>query len=306
MIKNCFLSLLFSITVTCQAQNISLVVPYTPGGVTDQMARSLEKTLSNKLPYNVVVEYQTGAGGIIAANNVAKNTSKDTVLLIHSSAIATNTFNPNSTYNLIQDFVPVARLGSVPLVLVANPQSAVASVKQLKQLGVPSFYASAGAGTANHIAGEILQQQLNKELSPVFYKGETLALTDVLSNNVPMMFASVGVIAGYASSGQLSMLAITGTQRNSKLPTIPTFAEQGIRGFEQSPNWLVLLANAGADPAIISKIQTALTESFVNSQDQERYQRAGVDPNRQPTTNVREFLVEEIKKARVMQARLQK
>ena len=252
------------------------------------------------------MEYQTGAGGIIAANNVAKNTSKDTVLLIHSSAIATNTFNPNSTYNLIQDFVPVAKLGSVPLVLVSNPQSAVASVKQLKQLGVPSFYASAGAGTANHIAGEILRLQLNKELTPVFYKGETLALTDVLYNHVPMMFASVGVIAGYTSSGQLSMLAITGAQRNSKLPTIPTFAEQGIRGFEQSPNWLILLANAGADPAIISKIQTALTESFVNSQDQELYQRAGVDLNRQPTVAVREFLVEEIKKARQMQARLQK
>ena len=306
MIKNCFLSLLFSITMTCQAQNISLVVPYTPGGVTDQMARSLEKTLSNKLSYNIVVEYQPGAGGIIAANNVAKNISKDTVLLIHSSAIATNTFNPNSTYNLIQDFVPVARLGSVPLVLVANPQSVVASVKQLKQLGVPSFYASAGAGTANHIAGEILQQQLNKELTPVFYKGETLALTDVLYNHVPMMFASVGVIAGYTSSGQLSMLAITGTQRNSKLPTIPTFTEQGIRGFERSPNWLVLLANAGADPAIISKIQTALTESFANNKDQERYQRAGIDPNRQPTVAVREFLVEEIEKARQMQARLQK
>jgi len=306
MIKNCFLSLLFSITMTCQAQNISLVVPYTPGGVTDQMARTLEKTLSHKLSYNIVVEYQTGAGGIIAANNVAKNTSKDTVLLIHSSAIATNTFNPNSTYNLIQDFVPVARLGSVPLVLVANPQSLVSSVKQLKQLGVPSFYASAGAGTANHMAGEILRLQLNKELTPVFYKGETTALTDVLYNHVPMMFASVGVIAGYASSGQLSMLAITGTQRNSKLPTIPTFTEQGIRGFEQSPNWLVLLANAGAHPAIISKIQTALTESFVNSQDQELYQRAGVDSNRQPTVAVREFLVEEIEKARQMQARLQK
>ena len=292
--------------MTCQAQNILLIVPYAPGGVSDQMARALEKTLSNRLSYNIIVEYQTGAGGIIAANNVAKNSSKDTVLLIHSSAIATNTFNPNSTYNLIQDFVPVAKLGSVPLVLVANPQSVVSSIKQLKQLGIPSFYASNGTGTANHIAGEILQQQLNKELTPVFYKGETTALTDVLSNNVPMMFASVGVITGYARSGQLSMLAITGTQRNSKLPTIPTFAEQGIRGFERSPNWLVLLANAGADPAIISKIQTALTESFVNSQDQERYQRAGVDLNRQPTTNVREFLVEEIEKARLMQAKLQK
>ena len=292
--------------MACQAQNILLIVPYAPGGVSDQMARALEKTLSNRLSYNIIVEYQTGAGGIIAANNVAKNSSKDTVLLIHSSAIATNTFNPNSTYNLIQDFVPVAKLGSVPLVLVANPQSVVSSIKQLKQLGIPSFYASNGTGSANHIAGEILQQQLNKELTPVFYKGETTALTDVLSNNVPMMFASVGVITGYARSGQLSMLAITGTQRNSKLSTIPTFAEQGIRGFERSPNWLVLLANAGADPVIISKIQTALAESFANSQDQERYQHAGVDPNRRPTVAVREFLVEEIEKARLMQARLQK
>lgn len=306
MIKNCFLCMLFGITLTCQAQHISLVVPYSPGGVTDQVARSLEKTLSNKLSYNIVVEYQTGAAGIIAANNLAKNTSKDTILLIHSSSIATNTFNPNSTYNLLQDFVPVARLGSVPMVLVANPKSTTASITQLKQLGTPSYYATSGAGSASHIAGEILQQQLSKDLSPVFYKGESVAITDVLSNNVPMMFVSVSVIVGYAGSGKLSMLAVTGQQRNAKLPTIPTFSELGIGGFDQSPNWIVLLANTGADPTIITKIQTVLTESLANSQDHERFQRAGVDPNRQPTIHVREFLVEEIKKARLMHNRLQK
>ena len=292
--------------MTCQAQNISLVVPYAPGGVTDQVARALEKTLSNKLSYNIVVEYQTGAGGIIAANNVAKNTSKDTVLLIHSSAIATNTFNPNSTYNLVQDFVPVAKLGAVPLVLVAHPHSVVSSIKQLKQLKVPSFYGTSGTGTANHIAGEILKQQLNKELYPVFYKGETIALNDVLSNSVPMMFASVGIISGYVNSSQISMLAITGTQRNSKLPTIPTFAEQGIRGFERSPNWLVLLANSGADPVTLSKVRTALIELFADDQAQELYRRAGIEPNRHPTANVREFLVEEIEKIRPIHSIFQK
>jgi tripartite-type tricarboxylate transporter receptor subunit TctC len=251
------------------------------------------------------VEYQVGAGGIIAANNVAKNYSKDTVLLIHSAAIATNTFNPNSTYNLFRDFVPVAKLGAVPMVLVANQQSRITATKQLKQLNSQLLYGAAGTGTASHVAGEILRQQLNKDLAPVFYKGESAAFNDILTNNVPVMFISASTVASYATSQQVSMLAVTGTVRNPKLPNVPTFAEHGIPGFDRSPNWLVIVANPGADPDIISKVKAALGESVVDHQDVELYNRAGIEINRHPASQVLEFLTEEVARMQKLQHRIQ-
>jgi tripartite-type tricarboxylate transporter receptor subunit TctC len=305
MIKNKFLLiLLFCVSTAVCSQTVRLIVPFSTGGIVDRSARLLEKNLSNQLPYNFVVETRTGAGGIIAANYVAKHHTKETVLLLHSSAIATNTFNPNSTYDLGKDFVTVAKLGFVPMALVVNPNSKVSSIKALKNLKEPTFYGSGGVGTATHVAGELLQLQINQELSPVVYNGEYAALTDVLSNNIPMMFASVSTVISHANSPQLSILATTGTQRNSALPDVPTFAEQGIRNFDRSPNWIVVLANPGADPMIVAKIRTALAESFASPQDQEVYRRTGLELNRQPISNVREFLLEEVEKIRPFHSKL--
>jgi len=306
IIKHYFLHLLLGIFVTCHAQTIPLIVPYTAGGITDRVARTLEKTLSHRLPYNFIVEYHAGAGGIVAANLVAKNKSKETVLLVHSSAVVTNVFNPSATYNLLNDFIPVASIGSLPLALVVNRNSGIKTIKQLSEINAPLFYATNGVGTANHVAGEILRQQLNKDLFPVFYKGESVAFTDLLNNTVPIMFVSIALVSDYITSDKISILAVTGMHRNAKLPGVPTFTEQKIRNFEQSPNWSVVLASPGADPVILSKIRTALTESFADSQDQELYRRVGIEPNRRPTINVREFLVEEIEKIRPMQSILQK
>jgi tripartite-type tricarboxylate transporter receptor subunit TctC len=300
-----FLFLLFCVSTAVYSQTVKLVVPFSAGGIVDRVARGIEKTLANKLPYNFTVEYQPGAAGVIAANSVAKNYSKETILLVHTSAIATNTFNPNSTYDLVKDFVPIAKLGSVPTVLVINRQTGISNIKQLKQFNSPIFYAASGPGSTGHVAGELLKNAIDKDLIPVFYKGETNALSDVLSNSVPMMFVSAGVVAGYTSSPQIAIIAIAGTQRNIAFPDVPTFVEQGIRGFERSPNWIVVLANPGADPVVITKIKNALAQSFSASRDQEVYRRAGIELNSHPTTHVHEFLLEEVERIRPFQTRLQ-
>lgn len=299
-----FLLLLFCFSTAVNSQTVKLVVPFSAGGIVDRVARAIEKTLANRLPYNINVEYQPGAAGIIAANNIAKNHSKETVLLLHSSAIATNTFNPNSTYDLVKDFVPVAKLGSVPTVLVINRQTGISDIKKLKQSNSPIFYAATGLGSTGHVAGELLKNAIEKDLIPVFYKGESNALADVLSNIVPMMFVSAGVVTGYTSSTQIAIIATAGTQRHTAFPDVPTFIEQGIRGFERSPNWIVVLANPGADRAVVTKIKNALVDSFNTPQDQEVYRRAGIELDPQPITNVREFLLEEVEKIRPFQSKL--
>jgi tripartite-type tricarboxylate transporter receptor subunit TctC len=303
--KHKFLFLFFLyFSITVHAQNVRLIVPYTAGGVTDRSARVIEKTLTRRLPYSFTIEYQTGAGGIIAANTVAKNSTKETVLLIHSSSIVTNLLDPNSAYDLLNDFVPVAMVGSVPMVLVTNRQTGIVNLKQLKHTDLPLFYATAGPGTALHVAGQRLQQSLNINITPVPYRGESAAFNDILSNNVTMMFASLSMLTGYTNSTQISMIAITGNQRNADLPKIPTFSEQGVQGLDRSPNWLVLLANQGADSTVVSRIRSALEESFKDPQDQALYLRAGVEINRKPTTNVQEFLTEEIKKVKPLKSKL--
>ena len=299
-----FLLFLFCFSTAVNSQTVKLVVPFSAGGIVDRAARSIEKTLANRLPYNFNVEYQLGAAGIIAANNVAKNYSKETVLLLHSSAIATNTFNPNSTYDLIKDFVPVAKLGSVPMVLIFNRQTGITNVKQLRQTNVPMFYATSGPGSASHVAGELLENAVGKDLTPVFYKGESAAFNDILSNSVTMMFVSASVITSYTNSSQLYITAITGTHRNPALPDVPTFVEQGIRNFDRSPNWIVVMANPGADLAVVTKIKNTLADSFNTPQDQEVYRRAGIELNPQPITNVREFLLEEVEKIRPFHSKL--
>jgi tripartite-type tricarboxylate transporter receptor subunit TctC len=295
------LSLLFCVCTITNAQTVQIVVPFVAGGGADRAARALEKNLTKRVPYNFIIEYQLGAGGIIASNNVAKNYSKDVVLLVHSAAIATNASNPNSTYNLTRDFIPVAKFGSVPMVLIANRHSTILTIKDLKSLKNPTFYATGGVGTANHVAGELLSLSINQDLTPVFYKGESAALNDILSNNVPMMFISASTVPNFSN---ISILAITGTQRNTRLPDVPTFTEQGVRGFERSPNWLVVLASPGSDQSIISQIKTALSESYVDNQDIELYNRTGIDITRQPVTHVTEFLAEEIQRIQKLQARM--
>ena len=299
-----FLFLLFCVSTAVNSQTVKLVVPFSAGGIVDRVARGIEKTLANKLPYNFTVEYQPGAAGVIAANSVAKNYSKETILLFHTSAIATNTFNPNSMYDLSKDFVPVAKLGSVPTVLVTNRQTGISDIKKLKQFNSPIFYAATGLGSTGHVAGELLKNAIDKDLIPVFYKGESNALADVLSNNVPMMFVSAGVVTGYISSTQIAIIAIAGTQRNIAFPDVPTFGEQGIRGFDRSPNWIVVLANTGADPVVITNVKNAIAQSFDTPQDQELYRRAGIEPNAQPLANIREFLLEEVERVRPFRAKL--
>jgi tripartite-type tricarboxylate transporter receptor subunit TctC len=304
--KLAFCAVLFAVSTTALAQTVKLVVPFAAGGTADRTARVLERSLTAKLPYNFVIEYRTGAGGLIAANTVARITAKENVLLLHSTAIAINTFNPNANYDLSQDFVPVAKLGFAPMALIANPQRKLQSLKDLKGAADPMFYAAGGQGTAGHIAGELLAQALNRQLIPVWYKGESPAVTDVLNNTVGMMIVSISSVIGHANSGNLDFVAVTGRQRSPDLPNTATFEEQGIKVFDRSTNWLVLLANHSADAAVIKQIQTALSKIFADPADQALLRRAGIEPDPMPTAKVAEFLTEEVERVKPFSAKLAK
>jgi len=266
-----------------QAETIRIVVPFAPGGAADQAARVVERVLTTHTQNTHVIEYRAGAGGAIGANYVAKSRGSDTILLIHSLALVVNSLQADSVYSLAE-FEPVATLGTVQLALITNPRSAVNTMPKLLSTREPVFFGSSGNGAATHVAGELFGINAGVNMIHVPYRGEAAALTDILSNNITALFTAVGV----ARDQPVTVLAVTGTRRNREFPMVPTLQEQGIRGFEVSPNWLVLLANGTADQRTVTVVRAALSRAL--AEDPDLFVRIGVDTDRQQLYNTQQFM----------------
>ena len=266
-----------------QAETIRIVVPFAPGGAADQAARVVERALSTHTQNTYVVEYRAGAGGAIGANYVAKSRGSDTVLLIHSLALVVNSLQPDAGYSLAE-FESVATLGTVQLALITNPKSSVNTMSKLLAAREPIFFGSSGPGSATHIAGELFGINTRVTMTHVPYRGEAAALTDILGNNITTLFTGIGV----ARDQPVTILAVTGTRRSREFPSVPTLQEQGVRGFEISPNWLVLMANPTADPRTLAVIRAAL--SLALAEDPDLFVRIGVDTDRQQLYNTQQFM----------------
>jgi tripartite-type tricarboxylate transporter receptor subunit TctC len=291
--KKLLATLLFFVASMAYADTIKIIVPFAPGGAADQAARATERILTNHTAHTYVVEYKAGAGGSIAANYVAKNKSTETVLLVHSTAVVINSLAPDATYSL-NDFVPVSSLGSVPMALVTNPNSKIANIKALLKTTDPVFYGSSGVGTATHISGEIFAAETGLNMIHVPYKGEAAAFADILGNNLTVMFTSISV----AHNQNVNALAVTNTKRNPAFPNAPTLREVGIKGFDVSPYWLVLLANTTADPKIVAEVNAAMVAGLKNPEEMEYFTKAGIDINSKAPYNTQQFLVAEQQRMR--------
>jgi len=283
--------LLAMLVGTAQAETIRIVVPFAPGGAADQAARVLERALTTHTQNTYIVEYRAGAGGAIAANYVAKSRGSETVLLIHSLALVVNSLQADAAYSLAE-FEPVATLGSLQLALITNPKSTVNTMPKLLSTKDPVFFGSSGIGSATHVAGEVFGNNTVVNMTHVPYKGEAAALTDILSNNITVLFTGVGV----ARDQPVTVLAVTGTKRSREFPKAPTLQESGIKGFETSPNWLVLLANSTADQRVLAVVRTALGTALRD--DPELFGRAGLDTDRSQVYNTQQFLKSEQQRMR--------
>jgi tripartite-type tricarboxylate transporter receptor subunit TctC len=283
---------------SAQAETIRIVVPFAPGGAADQAARVLERALTTHTQNTYVVEYRAGAGGAIGANYVAKSRGSDTILLIHSLALVVNSLQADSVYSLTE-FEPVATLGTVQLALITNPKSAVNTMPKLLATRDPVFFGSSGPGAATHIAGELFGTNTGVAMTHVPYRGEAAALTDILGNNITVLFTGVGV----SRDQPVTVLAVTGTRRSREFPQVPTLQEQGVRGFETSPNWLVLLANTTADQRTLAVIRSALIRAL--AEDPELFARIGVDTDRQQLYNTQQFVNSERQRVQKILSRIQ-
>lgn len=293
MFKLLFSILISAAALIANAQSVKIIVPYAPGGPADQIARAIQINLSKRLPYNFQVEHHLGAGGLIASRYVATYRGPDTLLLVHSPAIISGSFNDDAGYNLQQDFLPVFNLGYTPMVLITNAKSPYTSIDKILKSDKPMFFGVAGQGGSLQLAGETFRRQTKKDMTAVPYKGDAAAFNDILTNSLSFTFSNVSTIQGMADSNQIVILGITGSQRSPRLPSVPTLAEQGIKGFETSPNWMSLFTTKSADPELINIVKKELAESYKDPVESQSYLKAGIDIDTKTLLNAPEFIKSE-------------
>ncbi|WP_345246736.1 tripartite tricarboxylate transporter substrate binding protein [Pigmentiphaga soli] len=236
---------------------IRLIVPFATGGGVDLLARVFAKDLGDRLGQSVVVENKAGAGGNIGMGMTAKAPADGYTIVMVSSTFVINPFLYASVpYDAKTSFAPIINLVGAPTVLVANPKSGVQSVQQLfdiaKRKPDSLNYASAGIGTSQHLAGELLRMS-GLEWAHIPYNGAGPSVAAVLSNEVPFGFSSLPAVSGHIKTGHLRALAVTTRQRDPSLPDVPTFVEAGY------PKVVVeyfqaLLAPAGTPAAIVDRL----------------------------------------------------
>ena len=244
---------------------VTLLVTYPPGGTVDVVARLIGPRLSAELGQPVVIENRGGAGGMIGGAQVAKAQPDGYTLMLDASNHAQNpAIHARMQFDTLKAFAPVSLLLRVPNVLVVTPSSPIKSVQDLIKAGRAEggehlYFASAGPGSAQHLAGELFNLLAKTRLHHVAYKGGGPAMMDVMSGQVPLMFASMGSAWQHVKSGKLRAVAVGGLERSKAAPELPTIAESGVPGYE-THEWNAVFAPAGTPPAIIDRVSRALAK----------------------------------------------
>jgi tripartite-type tricarboxylate transporter receptor subunit TctC len=260
---------------------VKVVNGFGAGGGTDLLLRTILPKLGEVLGQQLIIDYRPAAGGNLAMDIVAKAPPDGYTLLMGSPGLATNPFLYRDLgWDAKKDFAPISLLGTVQNVLVVNPALPVKSVAELvalakKQPGALNF-ASPGAGTSLHLAAELFKEAEGIDIVHVPYKGGGQAMNDVLAGKPEMMFQVVGAALPYIQSGKLRALAVTGTERSSVLPDVPTMVEAGVPNYS-AYTWNGLLAPAGTPRAIIDKLHAAIVKAMNDPSVVEGYARIGQD-----------------------------
>jgi tripartite-type tricarboxylate transporter receptor subunit TctC len=246
---------------------LRIVVPFTPGGSTDILARALAPKLQQALGVNVVVDNKPGAGGSIGAADAAKAAPDgNTLLMGHIGTLGVNpSIYPNLPYDPIKSFAPVAYVARVPNVLVVNANSPIKSFKELierakAQPGRLSF-SSGGNGSAAHITFESLKLAARIFMVHIPYRGTAPSITDLLGGQVDATFTGAPAVLPHVKSGRLRALAVSSSARIAVLPDVPTVAESGYPGFE-ADQWYGLVAPAGTPADVVSRLNGIVNRSL--------------------------------------------
>lgn len=285
---------------------IRFLVGYAPGGVNDIVSRVLAPELAAGLGQQVVVDNRAGASGLIA-NSLAAQAAPDghTMVLVPTSFAIDVARGAKLPYDPVRDFAPVALVASSSLVLVVNPALQANSVRDLIAVARAKpgqlSYAHAGNGNITHIATEMLVAMTGISVVSVAYKGGGPAITDILSGQVQFGTPTIPPALGALKAGRIRALGVTGSQRSSILPGVPTIAEAGVAGYEATAWWGVLLPR-GTPASIVNRLNLEIRRALEVAQTRERLAGLGAEPVGSSPAEFGDFLrAETVRWKKVMQ-----
>jgi tripartite-type tricarboxylate transporter receptor subunit TctC len=261
---------------------VHIVVPWPPSGNVDITARTVAPALADALGQQVLVDNRPGAGGTIGSAQVAKASPDGYTLLLGSSGTISSAPAVFKTiaYDPQRDFVAVGAIQYVPMVLTAAPKTPAASyaefISYLKAKNQPVSIASAGSGSSNHLAIELLIRQAKLPLLHVPYKGSGPAITDLLGRQVETMMDQLSASIEHIRNGRLKALAVTSLARSPLLPNVPTLDELGVKGYEAG-TYTGIFAPSATPPAVVARLHGALRKALGNEAVRQRYRAMGAD-----------------------------
>ena len=260
---------------------IRLIVPFTPGGVTDTGARVVADKLGARLGQSVVVDNRPGASGNIGTQMVATAAPDGYTLLLGFDG--TLVINPHVyakvPFDTLKDFVPVSKIGDAVLIIVVHPSVPAKTLSELVAYSKTNpggvSYGSAGTGSTPHLAGELLKARTGANFVHVPYKGGGQSMTDLVGGSLPMLYTAVAGAYPFVQKGQIRPIAVSSAQRLASLPEVPTVAESGVPGFESS-SWIGILAPAKTPQPIVERLQRELHAVVQSPEVRERLASLGI------------------------------
>jgi tripartite-type tricarboxylate transporter receptor subunit TctC len=264
------------------ARPVTIVVAFTPGGPSDVLSRIIGRRLQEILHQPFIIENRPGAGGNIAAEQVARATPDGyTLLMGNNSILATNAaLYKKLAYDPEMDFTPISLVGTQANILVVNNNVPANSMAELIALAKASpgqlNFASSGHGAAAHLAGELFKTEAKINIVHVAYKGAAPALQDVMAGHVQMMFATAASVVPLIKSGKVRALAVTTPKRTALLPDLPTVDELGIKDFDAT-TWHGLVAPTGTPREIVDILHFGIVAALKDPATREQLTNLGVD-----------------------------
>lgn len=261
---------------------IRLIVPFTPGGGVDIVARAMAQKMSEGLGQSMVIDNRAGAGSLIGMELAARAAPDGYTLLIASSTLTINpALSRNLPYDAQRDFTPISLTSTIPLLRVTVPSLPVANVKELIALGQERkgrmTYASSGVGVSVHLAMELFNTMARLQMVHVPYKNTAQKNVDLISGQVELMFAAIPSVAAHVRAGQMKALAVSSAKRSGVMPDVPTVAESGLPGFELV-SWNGILGPAGLPAAVVSRLNGEIRRALAHAEVKSRLTQDGADP----------------------------
>lgn len=259
---------------------VRLVVPYAAGAAADQLARAVGDRLTQGLGQTVIVDNRGGAGGTLGADNVAKSPADGYSIVLGTDAShATNIFlSKKFPYDPIKSFTPIAPAAINHIVLVVHPSLPVKTVAELityaKANPKKLSFGSSGPGSAHHLAGELLNEKAGLDMVHVPYKGGSPAMTDLIGNSIPVLFASMATAKPHIDGGKIRALAVVEDKRFHGMPNLPTIGET-VSGYAIA-SWFAFFGPPSMPPAVIGKLNTEINKALATPALRDALEKAGM------------------------------